>query len=335
MSYTILNNDKSILLRLADSAINNTTTSLTFVGRDYQGYGQYVNQNLVTLLTNSANDVPPENPITGELWYDTIDNKLRVYDDTTQQFRVVGAATTASSTPTTLAPGDFWFDTTNQQLKIWNGAHYVGLASYPLYYNNVAVGGSGWVVPASTIRDSTFGGGQAKDVVVLDSFGFGMGALSTEAFTVSTPDSTSYFSRAGQSNFNLVAGLTIIGDILSTNNLRTSGELIIANQNDHGGNDYAGLMTLSNTNPNATNANKYIRMNITGELEIINSTYTKDIFSLNDSGKLTVPSLVVEPLTPANSAAPGSTGQIAWDDDYIYVYTSAGWKRIPVALTTF
>lgn len=38
--------------------------------------------------------------------------------------------------------------------------------------------------------------------------------------------------------------------------------------------------------------------------------------------------------TPANTAASaGETGQISWDDSYIYVKTSAGWKR--AALSTF
>lgn len=31
------------------------------------------------------------------------------------------------------------------------------------------------------------------------------------------------------------------------------------------------------------------------------------------------------PYTPANSA--GNTGDIAWDDNYVYVKTSIGWKR--------
>ena len=40
------------------------------------------------------------------------------------------------------------------------------------------------------------------------------------------------------------------------------------------------------------------------------------------------------PNTPTSTAfATGSTGNIVWDNDYIYVRTSAGWKR--TALSTF
>ena len=37
--------------------------------------------------------------------------------------------------------------------------------------------------------------------------------------------------------------------------------------------------------------------------------------------------------TPASSAASGQTGQIAWDANYLYVYTGSAWKRAP--LSTF
>lgn len=38
--------------------------------------------------------------------------------------------------------------------------------------------------------------------------------------------------------------------------------------------------------------------------------------------------------TPANTAAAGNIGDISWDTSYLYVYTSAGWKRT-AALSTF
>ena len=34
MAYTILNNDGTVLLRLADGTVNSTLTSVAFVGRD-------------------------------------------------------------------------------------------------------------------------------------------------------------------------------------------------------------------------------------------------------------------------------------------------------------
>ncbi|MDZ7413722.1 MAG: hypothetical protein ONB15_09335, partial [candidate division KSB1 bacterium] len=39
------------------------------------------------------------------------------------------------------------------------------------------------------------------------------------------------------------------------------------------------------------------------------------------------------PYTPTGTADPnGNVGDIAWDDDYIYVKTSAGWKRAALSV---
>jgi hypothetical protein len=284
---------------------------LTFVGRDYQGFGQAMNQNLATLLTNSANITPPNNPITGQLWYDTVDKKLRVYDNNGTQFTVVGAATTSVATqiPANLGPGDFWFDTTNQVLNVWNGTTFIALNGYPrdpLNYGQFLP--SGWEVRPTPILSNT---GFPKDVVVLESFGIRMGALTNEStFTLSVNDST-YFGIN-----QLVQGLTIIGQISATSNLSTGGELTIANNNGHGGTNYAGLLTLTNTNTTATNSSKFIRMNATGDLEIVNSAYTKEIFALSDTGQLKLSGTVG---TPVNTTTPQSWLNVLVDGSSYYI----------------
>ena len=117
MAYTILNNDGTVLLRLADGTVNNTLTSVAFVGRDVAGYGQYYNQNLVTLITNSANPnyKPPANPTVGQLWYDTTYARMRVWDN--KKFKTVGGALVSERPPAGLTEGDFWYDTTLQVLN--------------------------------------------------------------------------------------------------------------------------------------------------------------------------------------------------------------------------
>lgn len=64
--------------------------------------------------------------------------------------------------------------------------------------------------------------------------------------------------------------------------------LTITSANGHGGSNYAGLMTLQNTNSGATNNTKSIRMNSTGGLEIINSAYSSTIFAVSDSGNVNI-----------------------------------------------
>ena len=297
MPYIILNADKSVLLRLSDNTIDNTTTSLTLVGRDYQGFGRFVNQNFVTLLSNSADIGPPENPIPGQLWFDISDRRLKVYDDVVNEFTTVGAASTV---PSGLSVGEFWFDIDNQILKVFNGSNFISMASSPDFYNNTTVGPSGWVVPPNPIRDNSPGGGFTKEVVVLKTFGIGTGALTVEEpFSVGEDDTNLYFSRSGQQNFNLVSGLTIIGDISATNGLSaSSGQVKVSNfqttqndlvpQDEFYSDQRADLITLVNSNVTATNANKFVRIDLDGKLIVRNSNDTRDIFILDDFGNLTI-----------------------------------------------
>ena len=74
----------------------------------------------------------------------------------------------------------------------------------------------------------------------------------------------------------------------TTGNLTTPGEVVVVSNNEHGGTGYAGIMTMTNTTVGATNPNKYLRLNTTGNLQIVNSAYTQTIFDLADSGELTL-----------------------------------------------
>ena len=70
-------------LIITDGTINDTTTVLTLLGRGVRDYGDSTAENFVRLLDNSANDLPPGVVITGQLWFDTSVNVLRVWDGTT------------------------------------------------------------------------------------------------------------------------------------------------------------------------------------------------------------------------------------------------------------
>lgn len=63
--------------------------------------------------------------------------------------------------------------------------------------------------------------------------------------------------------------------------------LTIQSKNLHGGAGFAGFITFENTTTGATNTKKYLRMNSNGGIEIINSAYTANIFTLEDNGNLT------------------------------------------------
>jgi hypothetical protein len=143
MAYTInLTNGTEIVAGgLSDGSVDTSATSLTLIGKNYAGYGEILNENLVHLLENFASPNSgatsgPPNPLAGQLWWDTTNNILRVYSGTSWKISTGATSAPFSSPPGDLSAlgGDLWFDSTNQQLKIYSGASWVtvGPAATPV-----------------------------------------------------------------------------------------------------------------------------------------------------------------------------------------------------------
>ena len=122
MAYTINTTDGSIFATVADGTIN-TTSSLTLVGKNYAGYGEFLNENVLKLLESGANTTQPSAPLTGQLWFDKTSAVLKVYNGTL--FKNLGSATASGTAPTSVVAGDLWFDTTNAQLKVYDGSAFI------------------------------------------------------------------------------------------------------------------------------------------------------------------------------------------------------------------
>ncbi len=156
MSYTINLTDGTIFAVVADGTINNDS-SQTLVGKNYAGYGEFLDENFIRLLENAANTTAPGAPLTGQLWYDKTNNVMKVYNGTT--FKVISAATASTSQPTSNVAGDLWFDTTNDQLKVYNGSSFITIG--PAFTSGE--GTSGAIV--TTITDNA-----ASDHVVVQMY---------------------------------------------------------------------------------------------------------------------------------------------------------------------
>lgn len=79
MTYTITKSDGSDLVTLPDLILDNTTTSITLVGKDAVNYGEEFSQNFVDLLQRFSNSSAPVNPLQGQLWFDNESSKLKVF----------------------------------------------------------------------------------------------------------------------------------------------------------------------------------------------------------------------------------------------------------------
>jgi len=145
MAYTITLTDGTVFATIADGATN-TASSMTLIGKNYAGYGQFLDDNFVRLLENGANTTAPSSPLTGQLWWDKTNNLLKVYNGST--FKTISAATASASAPASNVTGDLWYDTTNQQLKVWTGSAFIVVG--PAYSASQGTSGA---VP-ETITDS-------------------------------------------------------------------------------------------------------------------------------------------------------------------------------------
>ncbi len=104
---------------------SSTDTSLVFPGRNVTGYGQIIAENFLALLENFASATQPVNPIEGQLWYDTENSSLKLYDNVTWT-AASGIQKGPSEPPVSDSKvGELWVDTTNQQLRIYTGQRWL------------------------------------------------------------------------------------------------------------------------------------------------------------------------------------------------------------------
>lgn len=122
MAYTINLTNGTILTTVADGTVNSTSSSLTLIGKNYAGYGDFLNENFVHMIENFADSSAPTTPLIGQLWWDSAGN-LKVY--TGSLWRTISTMTSSSSAPTSSVTGSAWWDTFNQQLNVYNGSAWV------------------------------------------------------------------------------------------------------------------------------------------------------------------------------------------------------------------
>jgi hypothetical protein len=121
MAYTITRYNREILTNVDEGTIDRTT-DLLFVGKNYSGYGEQQNENFLYLLENFSGGNPPGKALSGQLWYDSDSQKIRVYNEIT--WRKLGVTTTNDTEPDGQVLGDFWWDTSKEQLYAYNGTNH-------------------------------------------------------------------------------------------------------------------------------------------------------------------------------------------------------------------
>jgi hypothetical protein len=172
MAYQINKTDGTIVATVADGQVDTLSTDVTLIGKNYSGFGEAFNENLIRMLENFASTTAPLHPLKGQVWFDNAENKLKVYNGTT--FIPVSSATISSTQPETLSIGDLWFDDVGAQLYFFDGT--VPLLIGPAY--STTQGKSGLEV--DTILDTL---NQTRVVTYLYNNGILLGIFAKDTFT--------------------------------------------------------------------------------------------------------------------------------------------------------
>lgn len=174
MAYQVDRFNGTFLVSVDDGTID-TTTDLRLVGKNYAGYGELQNENFLHLLENFANTTAPPKAISGQVWYDSNNKKIRFYDGS--QFRTASGAEVGNTAPTGLQAGDFWFDTSSEQLYTWNGTEFVLIG--PEAPPDLGASGAVSQVVKDTINNN-------HTIVKLQSGSIVIGIISKDEFTLNS-----------------------------------------------------------------------------------------------------------------------------------------------------
>ena len=220
MSYKLNKTDGTILTDLVDGTVDNTSSDLTLIGRNYSGFGEFLNENFIKLLENFSSADEPSNPIRGQLWYDTSENKLKIYNGS--QFTSSGGTTLSAQTPNAVA-GDLWIDTTRQQLYFFDGTGNPILAG-PVYSKEQQKSGFECISVLDTQN-------QTRTVIMFYVQGQVAGAYSNVVFTpaVSDKELLTAFVTTANPSATLQKGFNAVDDTFKYVGTATKAESLLIN----------------------------------------------------------------------------------------------------------
>ena len=153
MAYIVNKSDGTVLTSVAPGTIDNSYGGLILIGKLYSGYGEALNENLVRLLENSAKAAEPDNPLLGQLWFDSSAKILKVctYGGYAPTFKNVSSCTTSVNEPASPVDGDLWWNTDAKQLNVYDAASGIFVLVGPS--NSTATGQTGALV--ASMNDSS------------------------------------------------------------------------------------------------------------------------------------------------------------------------------------
>jgi hypothetical protein len=273
MAYNITLTNGSALITggLPDGTIDSTNSSLTLVGKNYPGYGIFLNQNLVRLMENFSNTSAPAAPLPGQLWWNSTTKNLTVNTAAVKgtasaAWKTITTMTYSSSAPSNPVTGEQWYDTIGGQLKVWTGSWTtIGPAATTATGNSGAIpdtiaatSPSATYVVLKFYIDNVLVGIWSKEA----SFTTAVSGFSTvnRGLNLSTALSQAFYGNADVANNLYVSGVAIPGSSFLRNDtsgtingslsLSNDGGLTFGAAGDFVGSVSSGVVTLRNQTNN-------------------------------------------------------------------------------------
>lgn len=121
MPYNLTNFNGSVFTSLADGVVDKQfSSSIYLLGKNVTGYGTYQNDNFLWLLQNFAGLAEPINKLTGQTWFDTNSDtlKLKVYNGS--QWNALTTTINTGTAPVS-SLGDLWYNPNTNQVSLGIG----------------------------------------------------------------------------------------------------------------------------------------------------------------------------------------------------------------------
>lgn len=234
MPYSINKFNGQVLSTVEDGTVD-TKYSVKLVGKNYAGYGEIQNENFVFLLENFANTNPPANPLTGQMWYDTTNKRLKFYNQTTSTWKAAAVSEASSVLPSASIKGDIWWHDTDKQLKVYDGSDFVLIGPQ-------SVAGAGTTQMRSRNALDTDNNTHPIIEAIVD--GVPVFVISTDTFTISLSDDLSPDYTALRPGLNLPYSDTGVTD---TNNTSSKFQGTATNALKLDGKSYAEVVSAAST----------------------------------------------------------------------------------------
>ena len=200
MAYEVNKANGEVLINLIDGEIDNTSTSLNLLGKNYLGYGELIAENFVHLLENFASSIEPISPVTGQQWFDTGELRLKLNVDNTN-WKTIAFLAAQNSTPSvsTSIQGDLWYDTANNAFKVYTGDVTLPGTNADGWMNVGAFQGSRETATGMTFLNLLDTTGDLHTVVAMYAMGVCVMIVSSDAeFTIADSHAISGFSEIGK-----------------------------------------------------------------------------------------------------------------------------------------